>query len=47
MEEFRKDAWIEIVERCQDAGVDGSSAISPVRTVCRSGGWASAMGEMS
>jgi len=23
MEEFRKDAWIEIVERCQDAGVDG------------------------
>jgi len=22
MEEFRKDAWIEIVERCQDAGVD-------------------------
>ncbi len=23
MEEFRKDAWVEIVERCQDAGVDG------------------------
>jgi dihydropyrimidine dehydrogenase (NADP+)/dihydropyrimidine dehydrogenase (NAD+) subunit PreA len=23
MEEFRRDAWIEIVERCQDAGVDG------------------------
>lgn len=23
MEECRKDAWIEIVERCQDAGVDG------------------------
>jgi dihydropyrimidine dehydrogenase (NADP+)/dihydropyrimidine dehydrogenase (NAD+) subunit PreA len=23
MEEYRKDAWIEIVERCQDAGVDG------------------------
>ncbi len=22
MEEFKKDAWIEIVERCQDAGVD-------------------------
>src|ERR1700754_754072 len=22
MEEFRKDAWIEIVERCQDVGVD-------------------------
>jgi dihydroorotate dehydrogenase subfamily 1 len=22
MEEFNKDAWIEIVERCQDAGVD-------------------------
>jgi dihydroorotate dehydrogenase subfamily 1 len=22
MEEFRQDAWIEIVERCQDAGVD-------------------------
>jgi dihydropyrimidine dehydrogenase (NADP+)/dihydropyrimidine dehydrogenase (NAD+) subunit PreA len=22
MEEFRKDAWIEIVERCQEAGVD-------------------------
>lgn len=22
MEEFRKDAWVEIVERCQDAGVD-------------------------
>src|SRR5438552_7509912 len=22
MEEYRKDAWIEIVERCQDAGVD-------------------------
>ncbi len=22
MEEFRKDAWAEIVERCQDAGVD-------------------------
>jgi len=23
MEEFHKDAWVEIVERCQDAGVDG------------------------
>jgi dihydropyrimidine dehydrogenase (NADP+)/dihydropyrimidine dehydrogenase (NAD+) subunit PreA len=23
MEEYRKDAWIEIVQRCQDAGVDG------------------------
>lgn len=23
MEEYRRDAWIEIVERCQDAGVDG------------------------
>src|SRR3954468_12965297 len=23
MEEYRKDAWIEIIERCQDAGVDG------------------------
>jgi dihydroorotate dehydrogenase subfamily 1 len=23
MEEYRKDAWIEIVERCQNAGVDG------------------------
>jgi dihydropyrimidine dehydrogenase (NADP+)/dihydropyrimidine dehydrogenase (NAD+) subunit PreA len=23
MEEYRKDAWIEIVERCQEAGVDG------------------------
>jgi len=23
MEEYRKDAWFEIVERCQDAGVDG------------------------
>ena len=23
MEEFRQDAWVEIVERCQDAGVDG------------------------
>lgn len=23
MEEYRKDAWIEIVEKCQDAGVDG------------------------
>jgi dihydropyrimidine dehydrogenase (NADP+)/dihydropyrimidine dehydrogenase (NAD+) subunit PreA len=22
MEEYRKDAWLEIVERCQDAGVD-------------------------
>ena len=22
MEEFRKDSWIEIIERCQDAGVD-------------------------
>ncbi len=22
MEEFNKDAWVEIVERCQDAGVD-------------------------
>ncbi len=22
MEEYRQDAWIEIVERCQDAGVD-------------------------
>ena len=22
MEEYNKDAWIEIVERCQDAGVD-------------------------
>src|SRR5271169_2374210 len=23
MEEYRKDAWIEIVERCQETGVDG------------------------
>jgi len=23
MEEFNKDAWVEIVERCQNAGVDG------------------------
>ncbi|HWC60845.1 MAG TPA: NAD-dependent dihydropyrimidine dehydrogenase subunit PreA [Verrucomicrobiae bacterium] len=23
MEEYKKDAWIEIVEKCQDAGVDG------------------------
>ncbi|GAA5483894.1 NAD-dependent dihydropyrimidine dehydrogenase subunit PreA [Haloferula sargassicola] len=23
MEEFNKDAWCEIIERCQDAGVDG------------------------
>jgi dihydroorotate dehydrogenase subfamily 1 len=23
MEEFRKDAWVEIIERCQEAGVDG------------------------
>jgi dihydroorotate dehydrogenase subfamily 1 len=23
MEEFRRDAWVEIVERCQEAGVDG------------------------
>ena len=23
MEEYSKDAWIEIVERCQEAGVDG------------------------
>src|SRR5579859_2806177 len=23
MEEYRKDAWVEIVERCQDTGVDG------------------------
>lgn len=23
MEEYRRDAWVEIVERCQDAGVDG------------------------
>lgn len=23
MEEYNKDAWIEIIERCQDAGVDG------------------------
>jgi dihydropyrimidine dehydrogenase (NADP+)/dihydropyrimidine dehydrogenase (NAD+) subunit PreA len=23
MEEYRKDAWIEIVERCQESGVDG------------------------
>ena len=23
MEEFHKDAWCEIIERCQDAGVDG------------------------
>jgi dihydropyrimidine dehydrogenase (NADP+)/dihydropyrimidine dehydrogenase (NAD+) subunit PreA len=22
MEEYRKDAWVEIIERCQDAGVD-------------------------
>src|SRR5882757_4844996 len=22
MEEFNKDAWVEIIERCQDAGVD-------------------------
>ena len=22
MEEFRKDSWVEIIERCQDAGVD-------------------------
>jgi dihydroorotate dehydrogenase subfamily 1 len=23
MEEYRKDAWVEIVERCQESGVDG------------------------
>lgn len=23
MEEYRKEAWVEIIERCQDAGVDG------------------------
>ena len=23
MEEYRQDAWVEIIERCQDAGVDG------------------------
>src|SRR6202000_1083037 len=23
MEEYRKDAWVEIIERCQNAGVDG------------------------
>ena len=23
MEEYRKDAWVEIVDRCQEAGVDG------------------------
>ena len=23
MEEYRKDAWIEIIERCEAAGVDG------------------------
>jgi len=23
MEEYRKDAWVEIVERCEEAGVDG------------------------
>jgi len=23
MEEFHRDAWVELVERCQDAGVDG------------------------
>jgi dihydroorotate dehydrogenase subfamily 1 len=23
MEEYRKDAWVEIIERCQEAGVDG------------------------
>lgn len=23
MEEFRKDAWVEIIERCEQAGVDG------------------------
>ena len=23
MEEYRKDSWVEIVERCQEAGVDG------------------------
>jgi dihydropyrimidine dehydrogenase (NADP+)/dihydropyrimidine dehydrogenase (NAD+) subunit PreA len=23
MEEYRRDAWIEIVERCQEAGIDG------------------------
>jgi dihydropyrimidine dehydrogenase (NADP+)/dihydropyrimidine dehydrogenase (NAD+) subunit PreA len=23
MEEYRKDAWVEIVERCQETGVDG------------------------
>jgi dihydroorotate dehydrogenase len=23
MEEYNRDAWIEIIERCQDAGVDG------------------------
>jgi dihydroorotate dehydrogenase len=22
MEEYNKDAWCEIIERCQDAGVD-------------------------
>jgi dihydropyrimidine dehydrogenase (NADP+)/dihydropyrimidine dehydrogenase (NAD+) subunit PreA len=34
MEEYRKDAWIEIVERCQDAGVDGFELNFRVRTGC-------------
>src|SRR5881397_835378 len=40
MEEYRKDGWVEIVERCQAAGVDALSAISPARTVYPSARWA-------
>ena len=41
MEEYRKDAWIEIVERCQATRASmHSSAIFPARTDCPSGAWA-------
>jgi len=39
MEEFRREAWEEIIERCQEAGVDGFELNSPVPTACQSGRW--------
>jgi dihydroorotate dehydrogenase len=39
MEEYRKDAWVEIVERCQEAGVDGFELNFSCPHGCRSAKW--------
>jgi len=40
MEEYNKDAWIELVQRCEAAGVDSLNSTSPARTVCPNARWA-------